>query len=96
VIHPGQDDHDRHDTPPLTYFHGATNEDVSQYSSFSYATCRTSHKDNADDLRDSFNESTLQFVASLSDDELIDATNIYFVIPNPPAVFNPYYLSALH
>ena len=36
------------------------------------------------------------FVASMSYDELVNVTNQYFVIPDPPAVSNPYYVAALH
>src|SRR6266498_4044577 len=74
--------------PLPLYFSGPTNEEVSQYDPFHYVTCHTSHQDDADDLRDSLDESTLQFLASLSNDELINMTNKYFVIPDPPAVYN--------
>ena len=80
----------------LIYFDGPTNEEVSQYDPHRYATGRTSRKDDTDELRDSLNNSTLRFVGNMSDDELNGQTLKYFVLPDPPAVFNPYYLSALH
>ncbi len=78
-----------------TYFDDPTNEEVSQYDPHQYATGHTSRKDDADELRDSLNNSTLRFVGNMSDDELDGQALKYFVIPNPPAVFNPYYLPAL-
>ncbi len=77
------------------YFNDPTNEEVSQYDLHRYVTGRTSCKDNADELRDSLNNSTLQFVGNMSDNELNGQTLKYFVIQDPPVVFNPYYLPAL-
>ncbi len=96
AIHSRTNDYHRSYIPPPTYFHGPTNEEVSQYDLYRYITCCTSRQDDADDLHDSLNESTLWFVAGMSDDELVDMTNQYFDILDPPAVFNPYYLAALH
>ncbi len=79
----------------LTYFNDPTDEEVSQYNPYRYATSRTSHKDDVDNLRDSLNNSTLQFVAGMSDDELNRQTIKNFVVRDPPAIYNPYYLPAL-
>ncbi len=81
--------------PLPIYFDDPTDEEVSQYDPYQYATSHTSRKDDVDDLCDSLNNSTLQFVAEMSDDELVRQTNKYFVIQDPPAVHDPYYLPAL-
>ncbi len=78
-----------------TYFNDPTNEKVSQYDPHRYATSRTSRKDNMDELHDSLDNSTFRFVANMSDNELDGQALKYFVLPDPPTVFNPYYLPAL-
>src|SRR6266540_7026215 len=87
-------DHGSHLSDAI-YFHDPTVEEVSQYDPHRYATGRTSRKDDADELRDSLNASTLRFVVHLSDDELDRQAHKYFVLSDPPALFNPYYLPAL-
>ena len=56
---------------------------VQQMKKF-HSMTRTSRQDDADDLRNSLNESTLRFVGNMSDDELNGQTLKYFVIPYPP------------
>src|SRR6266511_479203 len=77
------------------YFHDPTVEEVSQYDPHRYATGCTSRKDDADELRNSLNASTVRFVAHLSDDELDRQAHKYFALLDPPALFNTYYLPAL-
>ena len=51
-------DHGSHLCLPI-YFHDPTDEEVSQYDPYQYATSRTSRKDDTDNLRDFLNNSTL-------------------------------------